>query len=70
VQQFDRPNSAYMLFYERADSLEPVAMLQEATAAPPQEGPPPSVSGTSVEVPSEPEASQVALRCTVFTAET
>lgn len=24
LQEFDRPNSAYMLFYERAESLEPV----------------------------------------------
>lgn len=37
LQAYDRPNSAYMLFYERADELEPVAMLEEAVAAPSQE---------------------------------
>ena len=61
MQQYDRPNSAYMLFYERADSLEPVTMLQEATAAPPQAGPAESVPGTPAEPASEPESSQVSL---------
>ena len=32
VQEFDRPNSAYMLFYERAESLEPVP--QTASSGP------------------------------------
>lgn len=37
LQAYDRPNSAYMLFYERADSLEPVTMMDEITASAPQE---------------------------------
>lgn len=37
MQSYDRPNSAYMLFYERADSLEPVTMMEEIAAAAPQE---------------------------------
>ena len=36
-QEYDRPNSAYMLFYERADCLEPVTMMDEITAAAPRE---------------------------------
>ena len=34
TQEFDRPNSAYMLFYERSDELEPVERLDEALARP------------------------------------
>ena len=37
LQAYDRPNSAYMLFYERSDSLEPVTMMEEIAAAAPQE---------------------------------
>ena len=37
LQEYDRPNSAYMLFYERADGLEPVTMMDEITAAAPRE---------------------------------
>lgn len=32
-QEFDRPNSAYMLFYERADVLEPVSIMEEIATA-------------------------------------
>ena len=37
LQEYDRPNSAYMLFYERADCLEPVTMMDEIAAAAPRE---------------------------------
>ena len=33
AQAYDRPNSAYMLFYERADALEPVTMMDEIAAS-------------------------------------
>lgn len=33
VQEYDRPNSAYMLFYERSEALEPVERLRAAAAA-------------------------------------
>ena len=37
MQAYDRPNSAYMLFYERADALEPVTMMDEIAASAPKE---------------------------------
>lgn len=33
VQEYDRPNSAYMLFYERSEALEPFERLRAAAAA-------------------------------------
>ncbi|KAK9838464.1 hypothetical protein WJX81_000965 [Elliptochloris bilobata] len=33
AQEYDRPNSAYMLFYERSEALEPVERLRAAAAA-------------------------------------
>ena len=33
VQEYDRPNSAYMLFYERSEALEPVERLRAAASA-------------------------------------
>lgn len=36
MQEYDRPNSAYMLFYERSESLEPVDQLPAPTSAPSQ----------------------------------
>lgn len=32
VQEYDRPNSAYMLFYERADAPEPMVHATSAAA--------------------------------------
>ena len=37
LQEYDRPNSAYMLFYERDDALEPVLIMDEMAASAPQE---------------------------------
>ncbi len=34
MQEYDRPNSAYMLFYERSESLEPVDQFPAPTSAP------------------------------------
>ncbi len=36
LQEFDRPNSAYMLFYERSESMEPADQPAISTPAPSQ----------------------------------
>ena len=36
MQEYDRPNSAYMLFYERSESLEPVDQFPAPISAPSQ----------------------------------
>jgi hypothetical protein len=50
MQEYDRPNSAYMLFYERSESLEPVDQSPAPTSAPSQ-GP------AETDVPSQKSAS-------------
>jgi hypothetical protein len=34
THEFDRPHSAYMLFYERSEELEPITLMERATAVP------------------------------------
>ena len=34
LQEYDRPNSAYMLFYERSEAMEPVNQIASLTSAP------------------------------------
>lgn len=50
LQEFDRPNSAYMLFYEQAESLEPVA---PSAASQPSAVPSPTPSHPSMHPDSE-----------------
>lgn len=35
LQEYDRPNSAYMLFYERSEAMEPVDQIASLTSAAP-----------------------------------
>ena len=48
-----------MLFYERADALEPVTMMDEITASAPQEAASQAVGVPVSAVPKTPEAAEV-----------
>ena len=47
VPEFDRPHSAYMLFYERSEELEPIKRLAQASGVPSNTTPVATIGGTT-----------------------
>lgn len=70
VHDFDRPHSAYMLFYERSEELEPIEKLLQASvpAAPTHSNAPtagPLSKGLEVHIPGVHALHRGALLCTL-----